>query len=100
MARKAQRRDTFRMAQPPITIAEVRKSLASNVRRIRAGRFAQEALALEAGLDRTMVSKIERGVTSPSLESIVKIANVLGVGVHDLLQPAAEDPPAGKRRGL
>jgi transcriptional regulator with XRE-family HTH domain len=79
------------MSSPaPTTIDDVRKTLAANIRRIRAGRFAQEALALEAGLDRTMVSKIERGVTSPSLESILKIANVLGVGVHELLQPVAE----------
>lgn len=85
----------------PITIDDVRRALAANIRRIRAGRFAQEALALEAGLDRTMVSKIERGVTSASLDSLLKIANVLGVGVHELLQPLIDqEPPASERCGL
>lgn len=94
MARKALGRDTFRMASPaPITIDQVRKNLAANIRRIRAGRFAQEALALEADLDRTMVSKIERGVTSASLESLLKIANVLQVPLDELLRPVADEPP-------
>jgi transcriptional regulator with XRE-family HTH domain len=82
------------MASPaPITIDQVRKNLAANIRRIRAGRFAQEALALEADLDRTMVSKIERGVTSASLESLLKIANVLQVPLDELLRPVADEPP-------
>jgi transcriptional regulator with XRE-family HTH domain len=83
-------------APPTTTIEEVRKALAANIRRIRAGRFAQEALALEAGLDRTMVSKIERAVTSPSLESLLKIANVLEVPLHELLRPLANEPPLVK----
>jgi transcriptional regulator with XRE-family HTH domain len=83
----------------PTTIDQVRQTLAANIRRTRAGRFAQEALALEAGLDRTMVSKIERGVTSPSLESLLKIANVLGVPLDELLRPVAEDPPPAAKRG-
>lgn len=90
-----------RTSKPTATIHDIRSAVAANVRRIRAGRFAQEALALEAGLDRTMVSKVERGVTSPSLETLLKIANVLGVGVHELLQPVAEEaaPVVNRTRG-
>ena len=58
-------------------------------RNVRAGRVAvglsQERLAFEAGIDRTYVSQIERGVCNPSLEVLVKVSKVLKVEVVDLL---------------
>lgn len=70
----------------PITIDEIRNTIALNLRRYRAEKgIAQEKLALIAGVDRTMVSKIERQLTNPSIETLLKLANVLGVGVSDLL---------------
>lgn len=73
------------MAKP--TIQDVRDWLAVNLRaeRNRIG-LAQERLALEAGVDRTMVSKIERGLTNPSLETLLKLSNHLGVSISDLLR--------------
>ena len=64
--------------------------LLSNIsRNVKAGRKAiglsQEKLAFEAGIDRTYVSQIERGVCNPSLEVLVKVAAVLGIEVVDLL---------------
>ena len=38
-----------------------------------------------AGVDRTMVSKIERELTNPSIETLLKLANVLGVTVSAML---------------
>lgn len=70
----------------PITIDEIRNTIALNLRRYRAEKgIAQEKLALIAGVDRTMVSKIERQLTNPSIETLLKLANVLGVRVSDLL---------------
>lgn len=59
-------------------------------RNVKAGRKAiglsQEELAFEAGIDRTYVSQIERGVCkNPSLEVLVKVAKVFGVEVTELL---------------
>lgn len=52
--------------------------------------LSQERLALEAGVDRTMLSKIERRLSNPSLETLVKLALPLGLDVSDLLaRPAA-----------
>lgn len=51
--------------------------------RTRAG-LSQEDLAHEAGLDRTYVSGIERGVRNPSLRNIARLAGALGVPVRDL----------------
>jgi transcriptional regulator with XRE-family HTH domain len=72
--------------QAPITIQAIRNTIALNLKRFRAEQgIAQEKLALIAGVDRTMVSKIERELTNPSIETLLKLANVLGVTVSDLL---------------
>jgi len=70
----------------PTTIESIRGTIAENLRYFRAERgIAQEKLALLAGVDRTMVSKIERKLTNPSIETLLKLANVLNVNVSDLL---------------
>ena len=63
-----------------VTLEEVKATLAMNLKAIRHDRgVAQERLALDAGVDRTVVSKIERAVTNPSLEVLLKLANQLDV---------------------
>ena len=47
--------------------------------------MSQEQLALDSGLDRTYVSLMERGVQSPTLRSVLRLANVLGVKPSDIL---------------
>jgi len=60
-------------------------ALAANIKAIRLELgLAQEKLALDAGVDRTLVSKIERLVANPSLETLVKLAVVLKVPVTTL----------------
>lgn len=61
--------------------------LAANVRsqRRRLG-ISQEALALEAGVDRTYVSQIERQIGNPSLLVLNKLALVLKTSVPALLR--------------
>lgn len=69
-----------------ISIEQVRSDLARNVKALRQSKgLAQERLALEAGIDRTMLSKIEREVTNPSLETLLKLANYLDVNISELL---------------
>ena len=48
--------------------------------------LSQEKLAEKAGLSTVFISRVERGVESPSLDSIVKIAKALGVRVRDLVR--------------
>ena len=66
----------------------VRGDLASRLREARqhAG-LSQESLALAAGVDRTYVSQIERGVGNPSVGVIWKLAHCLSLDVCDLLKP-------------
>jgi transcriptional regulator with XRE-family HTH domain len=47
--------------------------------------FSQEKLAEKAGLSTVFISRIERGIESPSVDNLVKIAKALGVRVRDLV---------------
>jgi transcriptional regulator with XRE-family HTH domain len=68
--------------------------LADNLRQMRGSRgLSQEKLALEAGVDRTLVSKIERLVANPSLEVLSRLAVALDISITQLL----EDSQVSKR---
>jgi transcriptional regulator with XRE-family HTH domain len=47
--------------------------------------LSQEALALEAGIDRNFVSLMERGLNQPSLSTIFKICKALNLDPSDLM---------------
>jgi transcriptional regulator with XRE-family HTH domain len=47
--------------------------------------LSQEQLAEAAGLDRSFVSLVERGIQSPNLVVLLKVAEVLGVSAADLI---------------
>ena len=47
--------------------------------------WSQELLAAKANLNRTYVGEIERGATSPSLITLLKLAEALGVKPSGLL---------------
>ena len=67
------------------TYSDVCKRFGQKIRQIRDQKgVSQEKLALNAGLDRTYVSGIERGIRNPSLNNISKLAKGLGVAVKDL----------------
>ena len=56
------------------------KAFGEALREVRKAKgISQEELALESGFDRTYVSLIERGVKSPTIRAVVKMAAVLGV---------------------
>lgn len=61
--------------------------LAKNVRVLRKEiNLSQEELAFECDIDRTYISKVERGIANPSLLVLFKIANVLKVEIEELLK--------------
>lgn len=65
---------------------ELQLVLSDNIKQLRKARgLAQERLGLESGVDRTMVSKVERRIANPTLDMLVKLANTLEVSVTDLL---------------
>ena len=71
---------------------DYRKVLAQNVRMIRKQRgLSQEELALEAGIDRTYISGIERGLRNPTLDVMVLLGRTLQCPLSELVrEPAPE----------
>ena len=71
---------------------DLRQAFAANLRRLRHAKgISQEDLAYEADVNRTYLSKLEKGVSYPGLEIIAKLADALGVEPAELLKlPAGE----------
>jgi transcriptional regulator with XRE-family HTH domain len=60
-----------------------------------ARRMSQEELAEAAGLDRTYVSRIERGAHNITVLTLVRVADVLEVSAGRLLDSAWDVDPIG-----
>ena len=83
---------------------DVRKLVAWNLRRLRVKQgLAQEALAVDAEIDRTYVSRLERGMENPTVGVLDRLARALGVEIVDFFakpEPGARPPqplPSGRR---
>lgn len=80
-------------------ISPIHAAFGDALRELRAERgMSQEAVALEAGLNRGYYSGVERGVRNVSLANIVKIAGALGCPASEVLG-RAEDFGGRRRRG-
>ena len=56
------------------------------MREIRSSReMSQEQLAFDSGFDRTYISMIERGIRSPTIRSLVRLAEILEVKPSEIL---------------
>jgi transcriptional regulator with XRE-family HTH domain len=76
---------------------DLRQVFAANLRRLRHLKgLSQENLAYEAGVNRTYMSKLEKGGSYPGLEIIGKLATVLEVEPAELLKPSAKRKPRGR----
>lgn len=68
------------------------KILGRNVRERRKSRgLSQEELALEAGMKRSYLSDLERGVRNPSVRAVGRLAKALEVKASELLQHPSLD---------
>ncbi|MGE3871344.1 MAG: helix-turn-helix domain-containing protein [Parvibaculaceae bacterium] len=75
----------------------IREEFARNLRRVRRLRgLSQEALAHDAGVDRTYISALERSVYSATIDMIEKLAAVLAVEPAELLE---RQQKARRRKG-
>ena len=53
--------------------------------------ISQEELAFQAGVDRTFVSRLERGVRQPTITTLIGIGQALGVPAADLLRETEKE---------
>jgi transcriptional regulator with XRE-family HTH domain len=65
---------------------DVRQRLSRNLQRLRKQKaWSQEEFADRAGLHRTYVSGVERGVRNPTITVVEKLAVTLGVKLGELM---------------
>lgn len=65
---------------------DVVQLLGANVRHHRKLKgMSQEELGLEAGMERSYVSDLERGTRNPSVRALGRLADALGIEPHELL---------------
>jgi transcriptional regulator with XRE-family HTH domain len=72
-----------------------RTLVARNLRKLRVERgLSQDALAVDAGLDRSYVGRIERGLENPTVDTLDRFAKALGVAAAEfLLVPEKDEGP-------
>lgn len=81
---------------------DAKKLVAWNLRRLRVERgIAQEALAVDAEIDRTYVSRLERNMENPTVAVLERLAKALNVGVAEFftVPKAGTRPPQVLRKG-
>ncbi len=72
---------------PFVTAMEIREIFARNLRHFRQTQgLSQEELAHRADIDRTYISSLERGIYSPSIEVLDRIATALGIKPEELIR--------------
>lgn len=73
--------------------------VAANVRKHRENiGISQEALAAKAGVHRTYMSQIERGLSNLTIVALARIAKALGVRPEQLLVSPLPEPRAGPHK--
>tara|TARA_R110001606_G_scaffold30173_4_gene93524 strand:+ start:139 stop:348 length:210 start_codon:yes stop_codon:yes gene_type:complete len=66
---------------------DIRKKFGKRLRALREEHgWSQEEFADRAGLHRTYVSAVERGVRNPTLSVLERLAKALGVSMAELVQ--------------
>lgn len=70
--------------------------VARNLRKLRVQReFSQENLAVDAQIDRTYVSRLERGLENPTVAVLERLAEALNIQIVDFFAvPAPGERPS------
>lgn len=78
---------------------DVAKAFGMTLQRFRhKAKLSQELLAEKAGIDRTYVSLLERGLRTPTLLTVFEIAKALEVSPVELVSATMEEANENRRR--
>ena len=73
-------------------IADIGQIFGEVLRRHRSARnISQEELAFQAGVDRTFVSRLERGVRQPTITTLISVGQALGVSAAELVRETEKE---------
>jgi transcriptional regulator with XRE-family HTH domain len=78
----------------PVSETQVLRLVAGRIKFLRQAQgWTQEELAERAAIQRSYLADLERGLRNPSVRTLVKVANALGIALAALF----EDQPKVKR---
>lgn len=73
-------------------ITDIGQIFGTVLRQYRSARnISQEELAFQAGVDRTFVSRLERGIRQPTITTLIGIGQALGVSAADLVRDTEKE---------
>jgi len=73
-------------------IANIEQIFGAVLQRHRSARgISQEELAFQAGVDRTFVSRLERGIRQPTITTLIGIGQALGISAADLVRETEKE---------
>ena len=79
---------------------DIRRVVGLNLKRLRdAMDVSQEEMADKAGIHRTYISGVERGVRNPTVTVLAKIAKAAGAAPEELLRAVEVKPRPKGRKG-
>ncbi|MFD8404683.1 helix-turn-helix domain-containing protein [Streptomyces anulatus] len=82
-----------RSVPPPDWVIARRRAIGDRIRAARlAAGYTQEQVALRIGMDRATYNRIEQGHAAALVDSLILIADAIGVPLSDLVRE--EGPPA------
>jgi transcriptional regulator with XRE-family HTH domain len=75
--------------------------VARNIRRLRVAKgLSQEVLAVDAEIDRTYVSRLERGLENPTVAVLERLAKALSANIDEFFRtPRAGEPAPRPLKG-
>ena len=73
-------------------IKDINQIFGDVLRRYRSEKnISQEELAFQAGVDRTFVSRLERGIRQPTITTLIGLGQALGVSAADLMRDTEDE---------
>lgn len=87
-----------RSVPPPDWVIARRRAIGARIRAARlAAEYTQEQVALRIEMDRATYNRIEQGHSAALVDSLILIADAIGVPLSDLV--CEERPPPRERQG-
>ena len=75
-----------------VEITDIGQIFGEVLRRYRSEKnISQEELAFKAGVDRTFVSRLERGIRQPTITTLIGLGQALGVPAADLMRDTEDE---------